>query len=174
MLRTHSSLITRLAVIAAVCTILGVLLVGARPSTYTTLTVGIAPEAFAASTPSTSTEPTASADLPTLLEMWGVGGGPSVPLQDIEPPEGIRAGAPLRVDVACVTPAHEPLVGASVQIDWLLGSKRYHDVGYTDKRGNVSVVRDIDREARGERCFVSVRVFQDDMQAFAYSVFIPE
>lgn len=165
----------RFAVFAVVCGFFGVLIAGGiHRNSVPTLTVGVTSAAYGLDGPAASVQPTDSPDLPLLLDLWGVGGGPSLPLQTIEPPDGIRAGALLAVDVICVDPMHQPLTSATVELDWLVGEQRFHDVEYTDKGGRVSFARVLGRDAKGQRCIVSVRVHKDDLQSFAYSVFTPE
>lgn len=160
--------------IVVVCLAFAAVIAISRRDRVPVVSVGVTAAAYGADGAPASEATTGSPDLPVLLDMWGVGGGPAVPLLNVEPPDGIKAGAPLAVDIKCVDTLHQPLVGATVLLDWLLGEQRFHDVGYTNNTGRVSFLRSIPKEAKDQRCIVSVRVHEDDMSSFAYSVFIPQ
>jgi hypothetical protein len=125
------------------------------------------------STPTVDASTTAMVghDLPELEELWGVGGGPAYGVRYVEAPTTIRAGAPLRVSVHGTRLDGFPFAGALVEVTWKLGDAIYRDVTYTDGRGDVEVNRQLDAACKGKPCVVGVRMYQDNLQALAYTKF---
>jgi len=112
-------------------------------------------------------------DFPLLEEMWGVGGASGQGIGYVEPPRGVRAGGPLRVSVHGTRQDGTPFSGALVELTWQLTGSRYHDVTFTDSRGNVDVSRQVGSECKGKQCVVAVRMCKDGLQALAYTTFVP-
>lgn len=133
--------------------------------------------AYAVGTPVAAVEASITArvnrDLPLLQDLWSVGGGPGFRVSYVEAPRGIRAGAPLRVAVHADRQDGQPVVGAVVEISWQLGASRYRDVTYTDVNGTVNVSRDIDKDVKGQKCVVAVRMYKGGLQSMAYTTFTP-
>jgi hypothetical protein len=113
-----------------------------------------------------------SEDLPLLMDLWGVAGGPPSNISYLEAPEGIRAGQALRVEVRGFTEDGKPFSGALVEVSWDLGGARYKDFTYTSESGTADVTRRLDKSCQGKRCIVAVRIYRDDLQGMAYSTFV--
>jgi hypothetical protein len=95
-------------------------------------------------------------------------------VQYVQPPEGITAGEPLMIEVHAVDPSGRPLSNALVEITWELPGLRYQEYGRTNPFGRMSSRRLLPRESAGKRCVVAVRVSRDDLEASAYSAFVPK
>lgn len=150
-------------------------LIGSQHSASVVFTVGEMPQALAdphTGPDTSSTDAIVARDYSTLEDVWGASTGPSWGIRYVEPPPDIHAGQPLLVDVTCNSKETGPLEGTIIQVDWLIGTARYHDVGYTDMNGNARITRTIDRAGKGQRCLVAVRAYKADWQGLAYSAFV--
>ena len=92
----------------------------------------------------------------------------------VKPPEGITAGEQLAVEVYAIDPSGKPLCNALVEITWELPGQRYRVYGRTSPLGRMTSRRLLPRGCDGKRCAVAVRVSSDQLEAVAYSTFVPK